>query len=604
VYFCVSGGKLYMRNKWLTLILIAVLLAAALPAIPSPVSANVSAQGSCGTAPALRLTVGQSARVVLSDGTGNNLRVSPNTTATVAGVLADGEVFSVIGGPQCTENFWWWEIRRWDGTTGWTAEGEAGDYWLEPWPILNAQLAPGSKPRLPGLLIAFLSGYEGYLVPQAMQVSGANLISVGNNVAAGPDNRLVWSPDGTRVAFSDGSDIWVATQSGTTNLTNDPTGGNTWPTWSPDGTRIAFTSMRDGNPEIYSMQANGLNPVNLTNNPAYDDHPAWSPDGTRIAFMSDRDGDLEIFSMSAADGSGPTQHTANDTDDLNPVWSPDGAKIAFVSMTDTGADLWVLDSLGPRALTQDSHISHPVWSPDGTRIAYMGELPVGSGREDVFSIRADGTDMMQYTVNGAPVQGVTWSPGGQWLAYADNSSGNFEIYAIRASGIGVVRLTNNPGIDAWPVFQPPTTPNLPDESLSAAAPTPQPGAPGANPGEEDLLLIYDADVPVFTLQNTSGGPINLEPLSFFGEGKTVSSDVWAEWSASPLDAFKNIGCLMIWPFGLGEQPAPPECLDARQGWVENSQYIFWRGGSFDVYYNNVKVTTCLTADKRCEVDLP
>jgi hypothetical protein len=127
--------------------------------------------------------------------------------------------------------------------------------------------------------------------------------------------------------------------------------------------------------------------------------------------------------------------------------------------------------------------------------------------------------------------------------------------------------------------------------------------PGANPGTKDLLLIYNAAVPVFTLQNTSGNAINLEPLSFFGESKTVRSDVWAEWTASPLNAFKNIGCLMIWPFGIADR-APAECLDARQGYVTDATLIFWRGGSFDVYYNNVKVTTCLTADGRCEVDLP
>ena len=588
------------NNKWLSLIVIVTLIAVALLATAGP----VAAQAACGTAPAPRLTVGQSARVVVTDGRGNNLRVSANTTAAVAGVLADGEVFSVISEPQCESDFWWWQVRRWDGTTGWTAEGEPGTYWVEPWPVLDAQLSPGNKPNLPGLAVAFLSGYEGVLVPQAMQVSGADLVSVGNNVAVGPDNRLVWSPDGTRVAFSDGADIWVATQAGATNLTNSPNGGNSWPTWSPDGARIAFTSMRDGNPEIYSMQSNGQNPVNLTNDPGYDDFPAWSPDGTRIAFSSDRDGDLEIFSMSAADGSNLTQHTANLAQDLAPTWSPDGVKLAFVSAMETFSDLWVLDSLGPRALTQLGNVWNPVWSPDGSRIAYIGESPVGSGREDAFSIREDGTDVIQYTVNGAPVAGVSWSPGGMWLAYADNSSGNYEIYAIRASGIGVVRLTNNPGMDMWPVFQPPTTPNLPDESTSAVAPDAPPVVPGTHPGTQDLLLIYDADVPVFTLQNTSGDVINLEPLSFFGESKTVESSVWEEWTASSLNAFKDIGCLMIWPFDIPVQPAPAECLDARQGYVSNSSLTFWREGSFDVFYNNVMVATCLTADKRCEVDLP
>jgi Tol biopolymer transport system component len=579
-------------RRWLTILL---LLGLIVPVLPG----HVAAQATCGTAPAPRLTVGQQARVVVSDGTGNNLRTTPNTGATVLGVLADGEVFNVLSGPQCSENFWWWQVRRWDGQTGWTAEGTTGDYWVEPWPILGAQLAPGTKPNLPGLYLAYLSGYEGYVVPTVSQVSGQDLRTVGAMPSG--DNRLLWSPDGLRLIFSDGKDLLDAGQFDIVNLTNSAGPNNTEATISPDGMRIAFTSNRDGNQEIYVINADGSNPRNLTNNPASDSSPAWSPDGTRIAFVSDRDGNSEIYSMSAADGASLARHTSNTFADTNPVWSRDG-KLAYLSAQNGFSDLWMIDTTGPRALTTNEKVSAPVWAPNSQRIAYVGESPVNSGSEEVFSIRADGTDKMQYTVDGGHVRGITWSPGGMWLVYADDSSGNFDLYAIRASGIGVVRLTNNPGMDVYPVFQPPTTPNLPDEGASAV-PGAQPG-PGTNPAAQDLLLIYTTNPAVFTLQNTSGQPLNLEPLSFTGAGLTVPSSVWAQYTASPLNAFKPIGCLMIWSFGIADQPAPAECGDARQGWITSSGDIFWTQGSFTVNYTGVPVTTCQTASGRCTVDLP
>jgi Tol biopolymer transport system component len=63
--------------------------------------------------------------------------------------------------------------------------------------------------------------------------------------------------------------------------------------------QIAFVSDRDGNQEIWVMNADGTNLRNITNHRAHDWMPTWSPDGTRIAFVSDRDGNWEIYVMNA-----------------------------------------------------------------------------------------------------------------------------------------------------------------------------------------------------------------------------------------------------------------------------------------------------------------
>ena len=71
------------------------------------------------------------------------------------------------------------------------------------------------------------------------------------------------------------------------------------PSWSPDGGRIAFDSLRDGNGEIYVMNADGSGQTRLTDDPGFDGSASWSPDGSRIAFQSFRDGDAnpEIYVM-------------------------------------------------------------------------------------------------------------------------------------------------------------------------------------------------------------------------------------------------------------------------------------------------------------------
>src|SRR5690349_11165949 len=62
--------------------------------------------------------------------------------------------------------------------------------------------------------------------------------------------------------------------------------------------KVVFESVRDGNPEIYTMDANGSNVNRLTNNAAIDESPVVSPDGSKVAFVSLRDGNFEIYSMS------------------------------------------------------------------------------------------------------------------------------------------------------------------------------------------------------------------------------------------------------------------------------------------------------------------
>ncbi len=84
--------------------------------------------------------------------------------------------------------------------------------------------------------------------------------------------------------------------------------------------KIAFTSWRDGNPEVYTMNADGTKPRNLTNNTVFDGAPVYSPNGRHIAFVSERAGLFEIYRM-GADGGSPLRLTYV-SDNLLPSWQP------------------------------------------------------------------------------------------------------------------------------------------------------------------------------------------------------------------------------------------------------------------------------------------
>jgi len=147
-----------------------------------------------------------------------------------------------------------------------------------------------------------------------------------------------WSPDGRTLTweqqcgggkfaimradlqYSEDGATWAnATLTNIRTLT-DQAADNRYPRVSPDGRRITFTSYRDGNAEIYLMNADGGAAMRLTNSAGDDEAASWSSNGSQLAFASNRDGDYEIFVMNA-DGSGQAQLTSNTNVDRWVLWA-------------------------------------------------------------------------------------------------------------------------------------------------------------------------------------------------------------------------------------------------------------------------------------------
>jgi uncharacterized protein YjdB len=173
-----------------------------------------------------------------------------------------------------------------------------------------------------------------------------------------------------------------ATPSRMAPVSSDTTAQQVDPAPSPDGSRIAYVTDRDGNMEIYVMNADGSSPQRITNNAATDGSPTWTPDGTRIVYASNAaggtTGTFHIWIMNA-DGSGQRQLTQGTTSDFQPAVSPDGKTIAFTTDRDGGSNyniyLMNLDGSNLRQFTKALvPETNPVWVAD-SQLAYLLQEP-------------------------------------------------------------------------------------------------------------------------------------------------------------------------------------------------------------------------------------
>jgi Tol biopolymer transport system component len=219
----------------------------------------------------------------------------------------------------------------------------------------------------------------------------------------GVDGFASYSPDGRKILYHRqdrrtgriGGVVMNADGSGKRWL---PSNGS----WSPDGRKIVFSSGRDGNGEIYVMNADGSEQRRIVAIPSsHEFSPEWSPDGRTIAFATERDGNREIYAMDV-DGRNQRNLTRHPLRDLEYGdrfrWSPDGRRIAFTTNRDRNTELYVMnaDGSGQHRLTRtQEHESLLGWSPDGSKLAFRSE-PV-KPRSAFFLMNADGSGLRKVT---------------------------------------------------------------------------------------------------------------------------------------------------------------------------------------------------------------
>ncbi|MFZ5864046.1 MAG: Tol-Pal system beta propeller repeat protein TolB [Nitrospirota bacterium] len=225
------------------------------------------------------------------------------------------------------------------------------------------------------------------------------------------------------------------------------------PRWSPDGTLITFGSYRDGALSLHSYVPTSGRRWPVIKLPGTTMSPAWAPGGDLLAFSSSQAGDFDLY-VSDADGKHPRRLTFGMGDDLSPSWSPNGAQIAFNSNRGGSPQIYLMNAQGSdqRRLTfEGTYNTAPAFSPKGNWIAYTCRV---DGQEQICLIGPDGSRRVQLTTSPGPNVNPSWAPGGRHVVFESSRGGDAKLYVIGLDGSGEEALTSGNGNDQSPGWSP------------------------------------------------------------------------------------------------------------------------------------------------------
>lgn len=210
------------------------------------------------------------------------------------------------------------------------------------------------------------------------------------------------------------------------------------PCFSPDGKHLYFASdrLRNGRLDLFRINSlvKGSGIASIHRQPkGWSRSPVPSETGL-ISFMyqpeySSRTGVQQVWTIG-----GVNQYPTALTEGSQPHTSPDGTKIVYI-----GPDkkLWVvpISAQTPVQLTSnpDTQESDPTWSPDSTHIIYVsneGKDSTGKPNNDIWLMRADGTERRQLTTNGSDDSDPVVDPLKRWVYFISNRGYKSGIWRI------------------------------------------------------------------------------------------------------------------------------------------------------------------------------
>ena len=222
-----------------------------------------------------------------------------------------------------------------------------------------------------------------------------------------------WSPDGTKVAYVsfELKKPVVYVHDLVAGRRTNQKGNNSAPSWSPDGRRVAVALSRDGNTQVYVVNADGSGLRRLTRSSAIDTEPSFSPDGRSIYFTSDRGGAPQIYRMSAdgEEAGGAQRVTFKGGYNTSPRVSPDGKLLAYISRVGGAFRLYTQDLTNGdvNALTDTSYDESPSFAANGKFILYSTRV---GGKTVLAAVSTDGRTRQILSLQAGEVREPAWGP--------------------------------------------------------------------------------------------------------------------------------------------------------------------------------------------------
>lgn len=276
----------------------------------------------------------------------------------------------------------------------------------------------------------------------------------------GENAEAYFSFDGQRLSFQStrgahGCDqIYTMKIDGTDlHLVTNNQGRTTCSFYYPDGAHLIYASTRLGSNDcppppsqangyvwavydtydIFRSNADGSNPMRLTNTPGYDAEATIAKDG-RVVFTSVRDGDMEIYSMNG-DGTDVRRLTNLPGPDGGAFFSPDGSQIVFRGYHPPAG--------APELRDFQTLLKQALWRPTSL---------------EIFVMNRDGSNLRQVTHFGKANWAPYWTPDGKKIIFASNmkdpTQRNFDLFLVNLDGTGLEQVTYNETFDGFPMFSP------------------------------------------------------------------------------------------------------------------------------------------------------